>query len=617
MDHNLTTLLNRCQLVENTVNNIAKKYSGLPDPRLQADLGRLVNRAREYEHGTFIILVVGPAKSGKSTLVNLIAGAYVSPTSFLECTVRPSVISRHEEGQPSSLTVYSGNGNDTKLEQIDSIIDIIRGFGSEEELSGVICEKLPLTDDNIRRHVQLGLEKSLDSENLLTSIRTPGGRLLQDRVFVIDMPGFDGAYQNIDNPVYETIAQRADLIIFVQSSNAAFSKVSKEFLNILAHNNRNVPVCLVHNIFDAAWWRDADTKKADIETQRNFACDKIREMGFRIDRDHSFCINLGAVEDYRKGIRDAEGKLEAASAEYDVMEQKMFDSIINHRDAMRLTNSLSRVAQQRDKIVERAHLRIDTLRELTERYDAERRTLDTLKEQLPITAPALPAPDTALINQTILQEYNTHYNGINHSIKKSNSEATETINNFIAAIDTALNNEIDTIFKISTIADDLFARYRNHLTDLESTLAVYPAVNRATVSSKLVPEINEKFDVAAHINIANIVPKKKIVKIINGSHSGKEIGEYMGLIYQMLLPAQRPGEGPDPGILARTDVRRISRAVQQAVDQAVAHYNNELTVFYTAARTAILANILPHPEQTTEELKTLTDLCTDLKKLTV
>ena len=54
---------------------------------------KLNNRVSEFDGGSFLILVVGPVKSGKSTLVNLIAHAHVSPTHFLECTVRPSIIS--------------------------------------------------------------------------------------------------------------------------------------------------------------------------------------------------------------------------------------------------------------------------------------------------------------------------------------------------------------------------------------------------------------------------------------------------------------------------------------------------------------------------------------------
>lgn len=612
MDSNLTALLNRCQLVENTVNNIAKKYSNIPDIRLQADLSRLVNHAREYEHGTFIILVVGPAKSGKSTLVNLIAGAYVSPTSFLECTVRPSVISRREEGRESSLTVYSGTDTDTRLEQIDSIIDIIRGFGTEDELSGVICEKLPLTDENIRQRVQLGLEKSLDSENLLTSIRTPGGRLLQDRVFVIDMPGFDGAYQNIDNPVYETIAQRADLIIFVQSSNAAFSKVSKEFLNILARNNKNVPVCLVHNVFDAAWWRDAESKKADIETQRNFACEKIREMGFRIDREHSFCINLGAVEDYRKGIRDPEGKLAAADAEFDGMEQKMYDSIINHRDSMRLINSLSRVAQQRDKIIDRVMARIASLHQSIERYDAESRRLDSLKKYLEIAMPEFPAPQLTQISQIVNNECNNQAKGITLTIKKSNSEAISTINNVINSVNNALNNKIKDIFRFELITDALYNEYKNQLTELKSALGI-----TTTVQDKKSITIDSSFDVSPHINLSNIIPRRKILGFINGSHTGQEIVEYIGVIRELLAPTSGQVQIDDYGIVASTDVQQISKTIQQEAESIAAYYSNELKKYYASARRIILAGILHSPEETKRELDILTELCNDLKKLKV
>lgn len=51
---------------------------------------KLNNRVSEFDGGSFLILVVGPVKSGKSTLVNLIAHAHVSPTHFLSVRcVRP------------------------------------------------------------------------------------------------------------------------------------------------------------------------------------------------------------------------------------------------------------------------------------------------------------------------------------------------------------------------------------------------------------------------------------------------------------------------------------------------------------------------------------------------
>lgn len=613
MDTDTNALLNRCQLVENIVNNISAKYSHIADTKFQADINRLINRAREYVHGTFIVLVVGPAKSGKSTLVNLLAGDYVSPTSFLECTVRPSVISRRSDGAESSLTVYSATNADARIEQVDSLIDIIRGFGTEEELEGVICEKLPLTEKNIRERVQLGLEKSIDSQNLLTSIRTHGGKLLQDRVFIIDMPGFDGAYQNIDNPVYETIAQRADLIIFVQSSNAAFSKVSKEFLDILAENNRNVPVCLVHNIFDAAWWRDEESKKAVIEAQREFACREIHNRGFVIDQAHSFCINLGAVEDYRKGMRDPDGDLARADAEFDQMEQDMYNRIITRRDSMRLTNALSRVAQTRDKMIEKVQAEIDSLTVSLSNYDTQRGLLDDLRHSIEIAVPEIPAPDLQIVATNVTLECDTQANGINLNIKKSNSEAKSFVSALTQSITAVLNASLPQIFRLQDISQVLHTAYHQRLTEIESAVIGTPGASRATLLARRELQTPERFDVSALINIDNIVPDKRFWS----KHSGEELIQYIGVVREQIAPSQTPNQIANPGILARTDIQRISASVITGVQDLVQTYNNALMSYFDSVSAAILANILPDYEQTRSKLETLKQLNADLKKITI
>lgn len=609
-------LLNRCKVVENTVRNIAQKYNRLEDKKIEDELGRLVNRAREYEHGTFIVLVVGPAKSGKSTLVNLIAGAYVSPTSYLECTVRPSVISRRD-GEESSLTVFSSTNTGDRIEQIDSIIDTIRGFGSTDELAGVISEKMPLTDENIRHHVQLGLEKSLDSENLLTSIRTPGGQLLQDRVFIIDMPGFDGSYQNIDNPVYETIAQRADLIIFVQSSNAAFSKVSSDFLNILAKNNQNVPVCLVHNVFDAAWWRDDETKRDAIETQREFACTEIRRRNFAIDPAHSFCINLGAVEDFRAGMRDDRGTLEAADADFRRMEKQMYERIISNRDDMRLNNSLARVAQQRDKIIAKTRSHIDELTARLEAYQAEQRRLDDLARDLSIPYPSMPAPKLQAMADAITLECNNKASGISTGVKKSNSDATQLISNLLAGINQSLNSLRREIFSYDDIADSIYRAYRARLNELEMAVMSTPGAVRPEPMSKKEVGATEEFDVTSHVDVSNIVPKKKIIGVFGGSHSGTDLISYVGVVREQLAPTQQQGLITDKGILARTDVPRIEASILASARVATDSYNAALDRYYKEVRSLILAKISPNPGKLRAELQQLTELEVDLKKLAV
>ena len=168
---------------------------------------KLTNRASEFDGGSFLILVVGPVKSGKSTLVNLIAHAHVSPTHFLECTVRPSIISK---GQEESITsIFSTADKVKKVEQFDSVIDSLRGFEKLENIPEIGIEKKELNDINLDACVSLALEESVINADhtLVTSITTSGGELLKDNIFLVDMPGLDGGYANLDNPIYETISQ--------------------------------------------------------------------------------------------------------------------------------------------------------------------------------------------------------------------------------------------------------------------------------------------------------------------------------------------------------------------------------------------------------------------------
>lgn len=256
----------KCIIVNKEISLIVDKYiSTIGDcPAVMDQLRKAENRSKEFNNGTFIVLVVGPVKSGKSTLVNLIANAYVSPTHFLESTVRPSIISQRHEGEESKITVFTSEDSTDRVEQMDAVIDGIRGIVSEESLLDSHIKKsvFDLTPENIKEKVELGLHESLTSETLVTSITTPGGKLMQKDVFIVDMPGFDGEYANIDNPIYDTVAQRADLIIFVQSSNSAIYKVSSQFLKKLSDNNQAVPVCLIHNVFDSSWWRSDEERKA-------------------------------------------------------------------------------------------------------------------------------------------------------------------------------------------------------------------------------------------------------------------------------------------------------------------------------------------------------------------
>ena len=290
-----TKLENLVNDISGTIKTLKTKYDSIPFENLKSKLARAYNRSCEAQNGSFIIIVVGPVKSGKSTFVNLIAGAHVSPTHYLECTIRPSIIFNDGQNGENEICSYRSTDMQHKVEQVDQIIDYIRGIEQDDYFDDIQKDCVPLTDDNLETKVALDSDCVKDDDTLITTISTNGGLLMKKDIFVVDMPGFDGVYANLDNPLYDTIMQRADLIIFVQSSNSAISKVSTDFFSKLKQNNANVPVILIHNIFESDYWRAEDERKNKINEQIKHAKKRLGEAGFEIKQSYS--INLAMVED--------------------------------------------------------------------------------------------------------------------------------------------------------------------------------------------------------------------------------------------------------------------------------------------------------------------------------
>ena len=64
----------KLEAISRQLESLVGAYSAdLDDDEVRSGLNRLYRRSMEYKNGSFIMLVVGPVKSGKSTLVNLLA----------------------------------------------------------------------------------------------------------------------------------------------------------------------------------------------------------------------------------------------------------------------------------------------------------------------------------------------------------------------------------------------------------------------------------------------------------------------------------------------------------------------------------------------------------------
>ena len=604
-------LLNKCAIVSRKISLIAEQYKPQIGhcPAITAQLSKTENRSKEYENGTFIVLVVGPVKSGKSTLVNLIANAYVSPTHFLECTVRPSIISQRHEGEDCKITVFTSDDSSNQTEQIDAIIDCIRGIEKENDLAGIRKAEYALTPENIKNKVELSLDESLTSSTLVTSISTPGGKLMKQDVFIIDMPGFDGEHANIDNPVYDTIAQRADLIIFVQSSNSAISKVSWQFLKMLSNNNKDVPVCLIHNVFDSSWWRSEEERAAAVTTQKEIAIKEIRKQGFHIDEDQCFCINLGKVEDGRKQPYKETPALRKEVEEYERIEDILYNRVINCRDAMRLSVCLGRTQQQIAKSIAAIDNELAHRAKLSEQYQTvvnefakTENTSGFLSRYQPLTA------DYASLKQLIRNEAKSRILLVetdnNH---KSNGEAKRIVINFVEDCEKSISASFGRSLSLRQKEEELFLECKDCIGEIKET-AILCHTQPLPVSIDRIPIEDNVPDISLEpgIDFELLIPRKPMFPLLFtrfGGHSAEDVVGYINKAAERLAGSE-PGDPHNlEGYLEKEGgaLPPLLDQANQLVKKVAQTYEEICKRYWKESREAVLGAIIPDKAAFDEE----------------
>lgn len=498
---------------------------------LQHHVRQLENRSKEYHHPSFVVLVVGPVKSGKSTFVNLVARNYVSPTHFLECTVRPSIISK-KEGE-AYLEVYESCDPEHKSEQMDDILDFLNGLIEKHEIKDVEVHQREFSRGNIDKYVKRSMVELQNDEILLTAIHTEGGKLLQDNVLLVDMAGFDGANANFDSPAYKSIVKRADLIIFVQSSNSAISKVSSEFFDLLKDTNSSVPVCLVHNVFEAAYWRTDELKRRDIEMQKNHAIDVIRDTyKLTLETNNAFNLNLGKVNDLREKNYEEkdEATLSAEAVEFEKAEEEMY-RLFEKRECIRLKNCITRVRIHKEKLLDvitNLQNEQDKLRETFEAIRTEFTNLKKTESDIPLTI------GVAISLDELKNIVNQAYYAIKQidvtSPKYKTDEARAIVQKFVDKVESDVNaylhSKLDEVRAVET-SEEL----QQWLAGINKTALGYGVMGIANVACQI-----EKKSVT--YDLGTSVESKVHRKPLAYKHTIEEVNEYLNVFKNLLLGFQ-------------------------------------------------------------------------------
>ena len=617
-------LLHKCKILNQEVSRVNGYYnSSIGNSSVViSQLTKAENRSKEYENGTFFVLVVGPVKSGKSTLVNLIANAYVSPTHFLECTVRPSIISQRHGDEDCKIAVFTSDDTTNRVEQIDAIIDCIRGIESEDSLENIRKGIFDLTPENIKQKVELGLKDSLSSETLVTSITTPGGKLMKQDVFIVDMPGFDGEYANIDDPVYDTIAQRADLIVFVQSSNSAISKVSGQFLKKLAENNQDVPVCLIHNVFDSSWWRSSEERSTAALKQKEFAVNEIRKQGFNIDESQCFSINLGKVEDCRRQAYSGIPTLKEEAEQYDQIEDVLYDRVINRRDAMRLNVCLGRTRQQLLKTTEAISdeiLRCNKLAEHYEKVKADFDKIDNTSNFVSVLQPIV--VDYTTLKLLIRDEAKRRIMMIgpdnNH---KTDTAVTRILLDFVEACENSISESFRKSLSIDVKERELFLECKDRIAVIRENVincgSTPPSIDITQLPIEGIPSIS----LLDGIDLKLLVPRRPVIPVVVTQFGGHSASDIVACINKAAVSLA--GSEPDDTNKIEGYIEKEGGAVKPILDQisllvreTAQKYEKICVDYWSKCQDTVLGEIIPDKAVFDVETEQLRNLKEDLLKI--
>lgn len=324
-------------------------------------LDLLKDAQKEFDTQLFAILMFGPLKAGKSTLTNLLAGEYVSPTGFgAETTLRPSLIIKGPN-KNRSIDVYEAmDTRDAPEELFNLVIKVLRGFSDFSEIKKRVRKtSVPWSKENLIAQ----LTKELDPEPLITVLNVPGGGLVTEHTALIDMPGLDGAKSNWeDSPVHKWTLEKADFLIFVQSSMAALNESTSGYLKEVYINSKKPPLYLVQNIMEAKHWRGREDMERDSNDQRRKAKDYVRNIIGSTEDLRSTPINLGKAYD----AWNEEEKFGYLSAEsgFNEFEATLKDILNSSRDIIKQENAVREVGaaiERCNKIFEEAKEKLGDL----------------------------------------------------------------------------------------------------------------------------------------------------------------------------------------------------------------------------------------------------------------
>ena len=242
--------------------------------------GGILNSLDAFGSEHFVVACIGMLKSGKSTLINLLArNRNASPTGFgFDTTLRPALITCSPESH-GMIEIWLPNNADQKLTKasLNEVFLCLRGVKSSADVKNATCHQYPLTPANLENALcKAVLEADLNMlpcEPVMVVVKVPRNSEspLSSEIVLLDTPGLDSGiseWTTCASESYSWIIDNSDLLLFLQSSVAPLNRNAAAILRDIHAKSPNTPVWLVQNEMCAKPWLPPERITEENNTQR-------------------------------------------------------------------------------------------------------------------------------------------------------------------------------------------------------------------------------------------------------------------------------------------------------------------------------------------------------------
>lgn len=337
----------------------------------------LMNALDAFGSEYFVVSGIGMLKSGKSTLINLLArNRNASPTGFgFDTTLRPALITCTREPQ-GKIEIWLPNDPEKRLTKVslNEVFLCLRKVKRSAEVKSATCHQYPLTPANLENALCKAVleadQNMLPCEPVMVVVKVPQNKEspLSSEIVLLDTPGLDSGiseWTNNTSERYSWIIENSDLLLFLQSSVAPLNRNATAILRDIHARSPNTPVWLVQNEMCAKPWLPPERITEENTKQRTQAARMFNTVSRAFKQVYA---NLGKADSaiFDDSLGDGLRWELLRESQFGTLEQNVKDDLIRNIGPIRRRNCI-------DAVIRETQTMLDGLAGIRKRLEAQLR----------------------------------------------------------------------------------------------------------------------------------------------------------------------------------------------------------------------------------------------------